>query len=321
MKAIQMTQSGGPEVLKLVEIEEPIVGENEVLVNLYYAGVNPFETYIREGGYAFYTPDFPYTPGFDGAGKVEQVGSRVKDFSIGDRVFVASTLSKTSGTYAEKVVCEEDALRKIPDDLSYAEAAAIGVPATTAYKALFQRGRLKKGEKVLIHGASGGVGTLAVQMAKQIGVYVIGTAGSQEGLEAVQKNGADLVLNHSEEAYLEQVKDVDLIIEMLANKNLTNDLQIINKYGRIVVVGNRGTLEFDPRQIMAKEIDLLGLAIWNYHPEDYQTSLDEIAKMLNQQTLKPAIGRIYPLEKAAQAQYDIIHSKAKGKILLEIQKE
>lgn len=319
MKAIKMSQTGDPEVLQLVETKEPEVDKNEVMVKLYFAGVNPFETYIRAGGYAFFSPELPYVPGFDGAGEIEKIGKEVQGFAVGDRVFVASTLSKTTGTYAEKVVCGADAIRKLPSFMSYAEGAAIGVPATTAYKALFQRGRLAQGEKVLIHGASGGVGMLAVQMAKHQGAYVIGTAGSAEGMAAVKKNGADLVLNHHESEYLKNISEVDLIIEMLANENLTNDLRVINTFGRIVVVGNRGTLEFDPRQTMAKEIDILGMAVWHYQPAGYQHCLDEIEKMLDQKVLTPVIGKTYPLEEASQAQYDIIHSKAQGKILLEIQ--
>ncbi|MEA5015597.1 MAG: NADPH:quinone reductase [Candidatus Limiplasma sp.] len=322
MKAIQMKATGGIEVLTLAEVAEPPVGENEVKVKLFYAGINPSDTYIREGGYASFSPALPYTFGFDGSGIIEEIGNNVNNLKTGDRVFIASTLSaKTTGTYAEKVVCNMDAVRKLPLTATFEEGASVGVPAAAAYRAVFQRGKLKKGERVLIHGASGGVGSLAVQMAKHHGAYVIGTAGSPEGMDTVQKCGADAVLNHHDSGYLEHIPPVDLVIEMLANVNLEKDLQVIGKYGRIVVVGNRGTLDFNPRLIMAKEADVLGMALWNFPPEDYQQCLDTIEEMLESRAIRPVIGKVYPLEEAGNAQFDVIHKKSQGKLLLKTQTE
>lgn len=327
MKAIQMSSFGGPEVLKLVEIEEPVPAENEVRVRLYYAGVNPAETYIRAGGYAFFNPELPYIPGFDGAGVVDEVGLGVTRLKTGDRVFVASALAKRkTGTYAEKVVCDVEAVHKLPESISFEQGAALGIPVTAAYRALFHRAHLKPGETVLVHGASGGVGTLAVQLAKYTGAYVIGTAGTEENMELVRKSGADAVLNHNQNGYLEAIPSitngagVDVVIEMLANVNLEEDLQLVNKFGRVVVVGNRGSLDFNPRLTMAKEADILGMAVWNAPLNEYNESLVAVEAALNNGGLQPFVGTKLPLEEAAKAHAEIISSKANGKMVLEIAK-
>ncbi len=317
MKAIEMTEFGNPDVLKYVTKEVATLGKKQVKVKLYYAGVNPADAYIRQGGYAFFNPPLPYTPGFDGAGIIEEIGEEVTDYQIGDRVFIASALGDFfTGTYAQWIVTSTDSIRHLDEQTSFQEGAALGIPATAAYRALFQRGDLKKGERVLIHGASGGVGTLALQMAKDAGAYVIGTAGNKNNMEKVKANGADLVLNHNEDGYLNQIDGVDLIIEMLANVNLEKDLDLLNSHGRVIIVGNRGSLEFNPRLTMAKEADIRGIAIWNATPIERAESLDAIEAYLANHILKPEIGPIYPLENAAQAQHDIIHKVSKGKIIL-----
>jgi len=327
MKAIQMSSFGEPEVLKLVDVEEPVPAENEVRVKLLFAGVNPAEAYIRAGGYAFFTPNFPYTPGFDGAGVVDEVGPGVTRLKAGDRVFVASALAKRkTGTYAEKVVCDAAAVHQLPESVSFEQGAALGIPVTAAYRALFHRAHLKPGETVLVHGASGGVGTLAVQLAKYAGTRVIGTAGTEEGMELVKKSGADFVLNHNQTGYLDKISQVsngsgiDVVIEMLANVNLEKDLQVLNKFGRVVVIGNRGALDFNPRLTMAKEADILGMAVWNAPLDEFNESLIAVEAALKNGGLQPFVGTILPLAKAAKAQAQILSEKAKGKMVLEIAK-
>lgn len=312
-----MFDFGEPDVLKLIEKAVPSFEEDEVIVKLKFAGVNPADAYIRQGGYAFFNPKLPYTPGFDGAGIITEVGSKVTNYQVGDRVFVSASLGKkATGTYAEYISCSTDAIRQLPETVTFEEGAALGIPGTAAYRALFQRGGLKQGEKVLIHGASGGVGTLAVQMAKEAGAYVIGTAGSEDNCQIVRENGADLVVNHNQVGYTDNIPQVDLVLEMLANINLEKDLELLNQRGRVVIIGNRGSLDFNPRLTMAKEADIYGIAIWNATAAERAESLDAIETYLKQGILSPAIGDLYPLKEAAQAQYDIIHLPAKGKILL-----
>ncbi len=320
MKAVKIFEHGDSNVLKVINDIDILTGLNDVKVKLSYSGINAVDTYIREGGYVFYEPELPYTPGFDGAGIVEEVGEEVTNFKKGDRVFIASALSrKSTGTYAETIVCHSDAIRRLPEAISFQQGAALGIPAVAAYRALFQRGHLKPGERVLIHGASGGVGTIAVQMAKSHGAFVIGTAGTQEGLERVKANGADLVLNHHDDNYLDGFDDIDLVVEMLANVNLEKDLSVMRQGGRILIIGNRGTLTFNPRLAMEKEADIRGVAIWNASLEEYKESLDVIEKMLEENIIHPEIGHIYLMEDVKKAQEDLINKPTSGKILLHVE--
>lgn len=325
MKAIQMSKFGGPEVLEYKEITEPIPDVNEVRVRLYAAGVNPNEAYIRTGNYAFYIPELPYTPGFDGAGIVDSVGKDVKHVKVGDRVFVAALLAKrNTGTYAQKVVCDADSVHLIPDKLSFQEGASLGIPALSAYRALFHRAKIKAGEIVLVHGASGGVGLLAVQMAKGIGAIVVGTAGTEEGKSLVKSSGADYAIDHITETSFEQLLSVtngqgpDVIIEFLANVNLENDMKIIAPFGRIIIVGNRGSIEVTPRLAMIKEADILGMALWNVSSKEYTESLYGVASFLQSGVLRPVVGDELPLEDAKRAHEEILVKKGRGKMVLNI---
>ncbi|WP_289139365.1 NADPH:quinone reductase [uncultured Brevibacillus sp.] len=325
MKAIQIVEFGGPEVLKCAEVSEPNPGASEVRVKLFAAGVNPNETYIRTGTYSFYIPELPYTPGFDGAGIVDAIGEGVTHLNVGDRVFVAALLAKrNTGTYAQKVVCDANAVHRLPESISYEKGASLGIPALTAYRALFHRAKIKPGENVLIHGASGGVGLLAVQMAKGFGATVMGTASTDEGKALVKASGAAHVLDHITEDSIDKIKSLtndrgpDVIIEFLANVNLETDLKLIAPYGRIVVVGNRGSIEINPRLAMMKEADILGLALWNALPDEYQESLYAIEAFLESGILHPVIGDVLALENAEKAHEQIINNKASGKIVLSI---
>ena len=183
MKAIRVKQFGGPEVLQVEEVPTPQPGPGDVLVCIHAAGVNPVETYIRSGTYAR-LPKLPYTPGNDGAGVVEQVGADVSKFKAGDRVYTAGSLS---GTYAEFALCNEDQVHPLPNNISFAQGAAMGTPYATAYRGLLQRAAAKPGETVLVHGASGGVGTASVQLGYARGLRVFGTAGSDEGFKLVRE--------------------------------------------------------------------------------------------------------------------------------------
>lgn len=326
MKAIRIKQFGKPDVLEYTEIAEPLPAANEVRVRMYAAGVNPADTYVTTGTYAFYKPELPFTPGSDGAGVIDAVGEGVTDFKIGDRVFVAALLAThNTGTYAEKVVCDAAVVHHLPADVSYEAGAALGVPGLAAYRALFQRAAVKPGETVLIHGASGGVGILAVQMASAIGAKVIGTASTEEGRDLIRQAGAAYAMNHVNVAAIEEVLAVtagqgpDVIIEMLANVNLETDLNMIAKYGRIVVVGSRGSLDFNPRGTMAKEADILGMAIWNFTPDQYNEALHAIRGFLQAGLIKPIVGEELPLAKAGEAQAAIIDHQAKGKMVLKIE--
>nr|MBA3243403.1 NADPH:quinone reductase [Acidobacteriota bacterium] len=186
MKAIRVHEFGGPEVLRLEEVADTQPLGGQVLVRIRAAGVNPVDTYIRSGAHAV-RPALPYTPGLDAAGMVESVGAGVARVGVGERVYVAGSLT---GTYAELAVCEEWQTHRLPDNISFAQGAGVSTPYATAYRALFQRARGLPGETVLIHGASGGVGTAAVQLARAAGFVVIGTGGTDEGRKLIAEQGA-----------------------------------------------------------------------------------------------------------------------------------
>ena len=319
MKAIRVNQFGGPEVLKVEEIPDLHPGQGQVVIQVCAAGVNPVDAYIRTGTYAS-KPNLPYTPGTDAAGVVLEVGPEVKRFKQGDRVYV--TASK-NGTYAEMAICDEMTVHQLPEHASFEQGAAMGVPYGTAYRALFIRAQVKPAETVLVHGASGGVGTAAVQLAQAIGAVVIGTAGSEEGMKLVREQRADHVLNHSKDGYLEELmrltdgRGVDAIIEMLANKNLAKDLTVLSVKGRVAVVGNRGTIEINPRDAMSREADIRGVTLMRTSPEEYRLMYAALNAGLQNGTLKPVIGPRIPLAEAARAHEAIMQpSGAHGKMVL-----
>ena len=319
MKAVQASAFGDSSVLSLVELPSSEPGPGEIRVRVHAAGVNPVEVYIRNGGYAAYEPGMPYVPGFDAAGVVDAVGAGV-DCAVGDRVFVAS---RDTGTYAELVVAEASSVWPLPASVTFAQGASLGIPGLAAHRALFERGGLKAGEQVLVHGASGAVGYLAVQLARAAGASVIGTAGSDEGLAAVRDLGVPVVDHRAPDQY-DQIKaltgghGVDLIVEMLANENLVDDFTCLATFGRIVVVGNRGALEFNPRLVMGKDADIRGVANWNASPAARATALGDLAAKLADGSLVPRVGREFPLAEAAAAQDYVMTSKALGKVVLTI---
>ena len=322
MKAILVRQFGGPEVLKLEDLPDLTPGPADVLVRVQAAGINPVETYVRSGTYAV-KPDLPYIPGQDAAGVVEQVGRFVSGFKAGDRVYITGTTrGKAQGAYASMTACHPSQVFGLPERLSFAQGAAIGVPYGTAHRALFGRAGAKQGETVLVHGASGGVGIAAVQLARAAGLKVIGTAGSDEGLELVRAQGAHHVLDHRKPGYLEALRDVtgglgvDVIIEMLANVNLDKDLGILARFGRVVVVGSRGRIEIDPRQSMRQDSAILGMVLWNVPAGELEQIHADLIEGFESGQLAPVVGRELPLVNAPQAHELVLQPGAKGKIVL-----
>jgi NADPH2:quinone reductase len=318
MKAIRVQQFGGPEVMRVEDVADPKPGAGEVVVRIHAAGVNPVDSYIRAGTYAR-KPQLPYTPGMDGAGTVESVGEGVMKVRVGDRVYVNVT---TTGSYAEKALCPEIGVHPLHERASFAQGAAMGVPYGTAYRALFQRAQAKPGETIFVHGASGGVGIAAVQLAHGHRMRVIGTASSERGRELVLKEGAHEVLDHKSPDYLDKLKELtagrgpDVILEMLANVNLAKDLGVLAMRGRIVVIGNRGAIEINPRDAMARDAAILGMTLFNVNEHDMALIHAELAAGLENGMLKPVIGKELPLADAPKAHIEVMESGAYGKIVL-----
>jgi NADPH2:quinone reductase len=318
MKTILVRAFGGPEVLKLEDAAEPTPGPGQVVVDVKAVGVNPVETYVRAGLYPS-KPELPYCPGADAAGAVAALGEGVRGLRVGDRVYVYGAVS---GVYAEKALCARASVFPLPKSLSFEQGAALGVPYGTAHRALFHRGRAKKGETVLIHGASGGVGVAAVQLARAAGLTVLGTGGGPEGAAFVTSIGAHAAFDHRAPGYQDEIlaaaggNGPDLILEMLANVNLPADLTLASPRGRIVVVGSRGPVTIDARATMMKDLDVLGISMRNADAEDVAEIHAALAQGLKSGALKPVIGKSFPLAEAAQAHEAVMSPGARGKIVL-----
>ncbi len=317
MKAIRVQEFGGPDVLRLQETADLVPGPGQVLVKLEAVGVNPVDVYIHSGSYG--QRPLPYTPGSDAAGTVEALGDGVSGLKIGQRVYTAGTLT---GAYAEETLCRPAQVRPLPERLTFAQGAAIHVPYYTAYYGLHLRAGAKPGETVLVHGASGGVGLAAVQIARATGLTVIGTAGSSKGKEAVFAAGASAVLDHTQPGYLDEVKTLthgkgpDIILEMLANVNLAKGLGIVAQSGRIVVIGSRGPVEIDPRQTMQRNSSILGMSLMNATEADLTQLHAALGAGFADGTLNPVVAREFPLADAPQAHRAIMEPGASGKIVL-----
>jgi NADPH2:quinone reductase len=321
MKAIRVRQFGDPSVMKVEDLPEAQPAAGEVLIDVKAAGVNPVDTYIRSGQYAL-LPPLPYTPGSDAAGVVAAV-SDVPHFKAGDRVYLSGTVAgRAFGSYAQRVLCTVDQVHRLPDHVSFAEGAGVGVPYVTAWRALFDKGRARPGETVLIHGASGAVGVAAAQMASAAGLRVFGTAGTERGRQLAREQGAGEVFDHTAPVYEKDVvartggRGVDLVIEMLANVNLVRDLDLITKRGRVVIVGNRGALELNPRAIMGKDATIVGFTNWNALPEELAMAHAAIVAGMERSGFKPQVGKEMPLSDAARAHEAVLAPGAYGKIVL-----
>jgi NADPH2:quinone reductase len=318
MKAIRVQQFGEPEVLQVAEIPDLMPGAGQILVRLHAAGINPVETYIRAGKYAK-LPDLPYTPGSDGAGAVAGLGAGVTGWKVGDRVYLAGSVT---GTYAEQALCEPTQVHPLPDAVSFAQGAALGVPYTTAEVALFHRGQAHAGETILIHGATGGVGLAAVQIAHAARLRVLATGGTEAGRALVLREGADAVFDHHAGNYPAQVLDatsghgVDLILELLANVNLGKDLPMLAAGGRVVVVGSRGPVEINPRDLMARNADIRGVMVFATPAPVLAGVHRALVEGLTKGALRPVIAREYPLVEAPQAHAAVMAAGAMGKIVL-----
>ncbi|XP_018608828.2 quinone oxidoreductase isoform X1 [Scleropages formosus] len=320
MRAIRVSEFGGPSVLKLcTDVPVPKPAQKQVLIQVHACGVNPVETYIRAGAYSR-KPRLPYTPGSDVSGVVVEVGEGVDLFKAGDRVF---TTGSETGGYAEYSVASEDTVHRLPDSLDFTQGAAIGIPYFTAYRALFQKAHAKAGETVLVHGASGGVGIAACQMARAFGMKVLGTAGTPEGIEQVLKNGAHQAFNHRQKGYIDKIKEatngqgVNVIVEMLSNVNLSNDLELLTYGGRVTIVGSRGTIEINPRDTMLKELSIIGVALFSSTREEKTECAAALFAGMDAGWLKPVVGPQYTIDKAAEAHENIINSPgATGKMVL-----
>jgi len=299
----------------------PAPGPGQLRVRVGAAGVNPSDTYVRLGPAGPYAgmpilPTPPFTPGKDGAGVVEAVGDGSR-FSVGDRVYLYGSLS---GTYAEYALCTEAQAFPLPERVSFAQGACLGVPAGTAYRALFQRCDVKPGEAVLVHGASGAVGLAAVQLALGAGCVVVGTAGTQAGLEAIKAAGANAAFNHREEGYLAAAKAAtpggagfNVCLEMMASANLAADMGVMARYGRVGIIGSRATeIGLNPRATMPLELDIRGVFSGNATPEEVRAANAGLYEAMEAGSLTPVVGMQLSLEEAPKSHVEVMTPSAGG---------
>ena len=318
MKAILVRQFGGPEVLKLEDTPTPKPAVGQVLVRIHAAGVNPYDTYMRAGTYAI-KPPLPYTPGSDAAGVIEAVGEGVKKAKQGDRVYTARTIT---GAYAEYALALEEQVYSLPPKINFSQGAGVWVPYGTAYHALIHSAKAHASETVLVHGASGGVGSAAVQIARAMGLTVLGTAGTEKGLDLVKREGAHHVFDHRKAGYQEEIskatsgRGVDIILEMLANVNLAHDLKLLAIRGRVIVIGNRGEVTINARELMTRRGSIRAFTLWGITPAEEADIHAGLIAGLENGTLRPVVGKELPLAEASRAHKEILEPGAAGKIAL-----
>jgi NADPH:quinone reductase len=323
MKAVQLKEFGGPEVLEFVEIETPVPTGREVLIEIKAIGVNYADTARREGKYVVKTP-LPFIPGAEIAGIVAAVGNEVSSVKPGMRVVTLIN----SGGYSEFALADERSLIPLPEQLDYQNAVALPLQGLSAYHVLKTMGRLDKGESVLVHAAAGGVGTLAVQLAKLFGAgKIIATASSAEKLELARQMGADVLVNYTESNWVEQVleatggKGVDVALEMVGGDVFNQTLKCLATFGRLVVFGAASGEQsrMYPGALMARNQSVIGFFLPQImrKPELLQPSLVELLTYLAEGKLKLTIGGVFPLEEAAEVHRLLQSRKTTGKLVLE----
>ncbi|SBS31016.1 Crotonyl-CoA reductase [Marinomonas aquimarina] len=318
MKAMQVNDYGPASDLTLVDADKPTINADQILVQVGASGVNPVDTYIRSGTNN-YSASFPHTPGNDGAGTIVEVGANVTDFQIGQRVYFSRNLS---GSAAEYAVCVPTHTFPLADALSFAEGACLGIPYTTAHRALFGRAHALAGDKVLVHGATGAVGLATVQLALAAGMHVVASAGTVEGANLLRAQGVQEVIMHNQEGYLAPYQSLqngfDVIIEMLANHNLDQDLKALAFGGTVAVIGNRGTVDINPRDLMARDAAVIGVALANVKPEELERIAKAMLPLFEKGVLKPVVRKEYALSELAQAHEDVLKSGAQGNLVVRI---
>jgi NADPH:quinone reductase-like Zn-dependent oxidoreductase len=320
MKAIRIHEFGGPEVLRIEDIACPAPAANEILVEVYASGVNPADWVIRNGGNDFIRPflKLPLTLGWDAAGIIASVGSAVIGFKKGDAVYGIPDFPG-NGSYAEYCVSKASQFAHKPESLTFNEAAGVPLAGLTAWTALFEHGKLKAGQRVLIQGASGGVGSMAVQFAKATGAYVIGLA-SAGNLGYLKELGADEVIDYKSQKFEDLVQDLDLVFEaspLRTNEERLKSVAVLKKGGLLVSVNV--DLPFSEEVTIAlAQKGAQGLLAVNQPRQDW---LEEITKLVDAGKVKVCISQVFSMEAIAEAHRESETWHVRGKLVLEIKKE
>jgi NADPH:quinone reductase-like Zn-dependent oxidoreductase len=319
MKAIRIHEFGGPEVMKLEEVECPVPQADEILVKMYASGVNPADYIVREGGNELLKPflKLPLGLGLDGAGVVEAIGGDVSGFNKGDKVYGIPNMLQ--GTYAEFIAAKAGQFALMPGNVTFIEAGAIPSCALMAWHGM-QLGDVRVGKRVLVHGAAGGIGSLALQFAKANGAYVIGTASAQN-FDFLKQLGADEVIDYKDKNFAALLQDIDIVFDASPVKDEAARMTMataLNKGGRFVSV-----------QIASPFSEPFLAVLLKKHAEakmirrdlDVSQALTDIAQLIEPGSVKIVVSKVYPLENAAEAHAEIETKHVRGKMVLEIMKE
>ena len=317
MKAVRIHAFGGPEVLQLEDVARPVPAPDEILIKVYASGVNPVDWVVREGGNealrAYLT--LPMTLGWDAAGVVAEVGSAVTGFRVGDAVYGEPNFPG-NGSYAEYCAAKASQFARKPHSLSFTEAAGVPLAGLTAWTGLFEHGKLRAGQRVLIQGASGGVGSFAVQFAKASGAYVIGTA-SAGNLDYVRQLGADEAIDYRGQPVEELVRDVDVVLEASPLRDNAARVKAVSvlKQGGIFVSVNTDCPFDEAMQAALDQQQATGALAANQPRQEW---LQEIAQLIDAGQVKVTISRVYPLAEVADAHRESQTWHVQGKLVLQI---
>jgi len=323
MKAMVLDRFGGPEVLRMGEIERPSAAPGGVVVQVAYAGVNPADWKARGGWLSrYFNYQFPVVVGFDAAGVIAEVGEGVTGFKVGDRVVTASNQGRGErGSYAEFVASDQERVALLPDSVSLRDAAALPTAGMTAWETVFEVGRTTAGMKVLVNGGSGGTGGFAVQLAKMAGANVAATCGPAN-LDYVRGLGADLVINYREGSVLEAVRawapeGVDLVIDTVGQGTLLNSIEMVRRGG---VVAPIATLIADEPMPDAARVEELGVRVVPTTSTfaNQERQLKALVEALAAGHIRAPEITVLPLAEAAEAQRRVAAGHVRGKILLQV---
>lgn len=317
MKAVRIHAFGGPEVLQLEDVARPVPAADEILIKVYASGVNPVDWVVREGGNAALRAylTLPMTLGWDAAGVVAEVGSEVTEFQVGDAVYGEPNFPG-DGSYAEYCAAKASQFAHKPKSLSFIEAAGVPLAGLTAWTGLFEHGQLQPGQRVLIQGASGGVGGFAVQFAKAKGAYVIGTA-SAGNLDYLRQLGADEVLDYRSQPVEDLVRDVDVVLEASPLRDNTERVKVVRtlKKGGIFVSVNTDFPFDEAMQAALAQQQVTGTLAANQPRQEW---LQEMAQLIDAGQVKVFVSNVYPLAEVADAHRESQTWRVRGKLVLEI---
>ena len=309
MKAIVMHEYGGPEVLKYEEVPRPEPKDNEVLVRMIAAGVNPVDALIRSGNYAkFFGTTLPLVPGYDIAGIVEKTGTKITKLKAGDPIYA---YVMWGGGYADYAVATEGEAAAKPKSITFVEAAGVPLAALTAWQALIDTAKLSAGQTVLIHGGSGGVGSFAIQIAKARGAKVIATA-STPNQDLLKQLGSDVAIDYTKTKFEDVAKDVDVVLDSVGKDTLARSYGVVKKGGFIVTLVSR---------LDQAELDKHGIRGASLGVEPNSNELTEIGKLIDEEKIKPLVSQMLPLTEAVKAQEQAATHHTRGKIVLKVADE